>query len=112
MSRNIIRAVRDGCKSQYEKKEYCERCGAKEELVFHHFHTVSLVVERFLVGREGLPLDEFRPAIYAAHRRELIEDGVTLCVSCHHKLHKIYGMKPSLLTAEKQRRWIQITKEI
>lgn len=112
MSRNLVRLVRDGCKSQYDKKEYCERCGSKEELDFHHFHTVSLIIEKFLKGRESLSTEEFRSAIYESHRHELIEDGVTLCRTCHQKLHKVYGMKPPLHSASKQRRWVEVTKEI
>lgn len=112
MSRKLISWVRDGCKSNYVKKDHCEKCKKTEgQLEVHHLNTVSIIVKNFLVGREELTIDEFRTAIYAAHWPELVEDTVTLCVPCHEKLHKIYGVAPLLSTAEKQRNWVLSTKK-
>ena len=112
MSRKLISWVRDGCKSNYVKKDCCEKCGASEgQLEVHHLHTVSLIVKNFLVGREDLSVDDFRSEIYAAHWPELVEETVTLCVPCHEKLHRIYGVAPALSTAEKQRNWVLNTKK-
>lgn len=112
MSRKLISWVRDGCKSQYVKQCFCEKCKTTEgQLEVHHYNTVSIVVDNFLKGREDLSVDEFREAIYEAHWKELVEDTVTLCVPCHEKLHKIYGVAPALYTAEKQRGWVTSTKK-
>ena len=112
MSRKLISWVRDGCKANYVKKDHCEKCKTTEgQLEVHHLHTVSLIVSNFLKGREELSVDEFRAAIYEAHWPELVEETVTLCVPCHERLHKIYGVAPALLTAEKQRRWVFSTKK-
>ena len=39
--------------------------------------------------------------------KELYEDTVTLCHSHHMKLHSIYGKRPKLIHAEKQKRWVE-----
>jgi hypothetical protein len=36
---------------------------------------------------------------------------VTLCHTHHLKLHSIYGKDPSLGTAKKQMRWVEIQRE-
>lgn len=112
MSRKLISWVRDGCKANYVKKDFCEKCKTSEgQLEVHHLFTVSLVVKAFQEGREDWSIDDFRTAIYEAHWPELVEQTVTLCVPCHEKLHRIYGVAPLLSTAEKQRNWVYNTKK-
>ena len=112
MSRKLISWVRDGCKANYVKLDKCQKCGcADKQLEVHHLYTVSIIVDNYLKGREDLSVDEFRAAIYADHWKELVEDTVTLCVPCHERLHKIYGVAPALNTAEKQRGWVHSTKK-
>jgi hypothetical protein len=45
------------------------------------------------------------------HKRELFGEVVDLCKAHHAKLHDIYGVTPSLFTAEKQKRWVGIQAE-
>lgn len=110
MSRKLISWVRDGCKANYVKQDHCEKCKITEgQLEVHHLNTVSLVVKNFQVGREDWSVEDFRTAIYEAHWPELVEETVTLCVPCHEKLHKLYGVAPLLSTANKQRNWVTST---
>ena len=42
------------------------------------------------------------------HKTEVYESAVTLCHMHHLKLHNIYSKRPKLVTAEKQRNWVEI----
>ena len=56
MSRKLISWVRDGCKSQYVKQCFCEKCKTTEgQLEVHHYNTVSIIVDNFLKGRKTYP---------------------------------------------------------
>lgn len=103
--------IRDGIKSNYQKKDQCEICGAVDNLELHHYTTVSLLLKQY-AKENGIPIstDEevlaMREDFYKAHWHELVEDTVTLCNKDHTLLHQIYSQEPALSTAEKQKRWV------
>lgn len=109
LKRDPIKYVRDRAKSRYVKAESCRICGATEDLDFHHFKTVSILIHAF-VRENGLdPNDvlEWRDSFIESHEEELYELAVTLCHAHHLKLHEIYGRNPELYTAGKQERWVE-----
>lgn len=111
LKRDEIKYVRDLSKSAYAKDKECFICGVAVELQFHHFYSMTLLWEQWkkknkiviecvddiLIERENFKGD---------HYKEIYADTVTLC-KFHHmeRLHKLYGKVPTLVTAEKQKRW-------
>lgn len=114
--RTPIRYIRDGIKQQYRKESCCEICGVSEDLELHHYHTVAFLLEKH-VKEHSIPMDTeeqilaMRDKFYQEYWHELVEDAVTLCNSHHVKLHGIYGQKPLLTTAEKQKLWVLKQKD-
>lgn len=110
--RTATKHIRDGIKSQYVRGECCEICGTDIDLEMHHYHTVSLLLDKYC-KENGIRLEtdqdaiDMRDEFYAAHRFELVEDMVTLCNRHHVQLHSIYGKQPPLSTAGKQRNWVK-----
>lgn len=104
--------IRDGIKSNYQKKNQCEICGTGDDLELHHYTTVSLLLKQY-ASENGIPIstDEevlaMRDDFYKLYWHELVEDTVTLCNKDHTRLHQIYTQEPPLSTAEKQKRWVQ-----
>jgi hypothetical protein len=116
LPRYFIKICRDGAKSKYDKGSFCEICGTTEELHFHHFNTLSILINKW-VEQRGLVFENFEHAVewrdkfIAEHQKELYEDAATLCKEHHQKLHSLYGKNPILATAPKQARWVQKMKE-
>jgi hypothetical protein len=104
--------IRDGIKAQYVKASACEICGIEEALELHHYTTLSLLLKAY-AKRNGISIatDEdvlaMRDEFYKQHRKELIEDTVTLCAPHHALLHKTYGKAPPLSSAKLQVLWVQ-----
>jgi len=112
LKRLEVKYVRDRAKSRYKRGSECEICGTTDELQFHHFYTVDLLWNRWK-KLKGIVINcvddimEVRDAFIEDHERELYEETATLCKHCHNnRLHRVYGQKPSLATAEKQKRWL------
>ena len=55
---------------------------------------------------ESAAVDEF----INEHIEELYDYTVTLCHTHHLKLHSIYGRNPTLHSAPKQQRWVEIQR--
>ena len=116
LPRYFTKLVRDGAKSAYQKKSFCEICGVTEELDFHHFYSVAELVNRWLKTNK-LKIEsvdqayELRDRFIAEHHAELYEHAVTLCHTHHMKLHSIYGRNPQLITAKKQVNWVSKQRE-
>lgn len=110
--RAFVKCVRDGIKSQYGKTDRCAICDSQEDLEFHHYNSVTLVVDNFIsINNLEVPTDkdqmvQLRERLYEERRYELVEDAVTLCHEDHMKLHKLYGDVPPLNTVEKQKLWV------
>lgn len=107
-----VKHLRDGIKSQYQKKDCCQICGTDEDLELHHPHTFSLLFEQWCKDTGNNPkTDEevlaIRDDFYACYYNELVVDVLTLCNEHHKKLHQIYGVQPALSTAQKQKIWVE-----
>ena len=113
LKRDEIKYVRDISKAAYAKEDSCYICGAVEDLDFHHFYTMTLLWNDWkkrnkIVINNVEDILDYREHFKALYRKEIYDDTVTLC-KFHHRerLHKIYGKTPKLLTAEKQKRWVE-----
>ena len=106
----LIKYLRDGVKSQYKYADCCEICKTTEKLELHHYFTIFFLLEKFLKTHdEPTSEDErklFREEFIMQYREELVNETVTLCEEHHTLLHKLYGSKPSLITASKQKLWV------
>lgn len=114
MSQTLIKYIRDGVKSNYVYADSCKICGSHENLEFHHYYTLFYLLEEFLKTNEEPLTNEqklvFREKFIQQYREELINETVTLCESHHTLLHKLYGSKPKLITANKQKNWVEKKK--
>lgn len=117
LKRDPIKWIRDQAKSRYNKGTECEICGSQENLDFHHFYSMTELLDKWLKKKKyASDTDEqvlaFRDEFIAEHEYEVFEATVTLC-NFHHAdcLHKIYGKSPGLGTAKKQMRWVALQRE-
>jgi hypothetical protein len=117
LKRDEIKYIRDLAKSSYKKDKECKICGSTENLQFHHFYSMTALWNKFKL-KAKIKIEtvqdilDYREQFKSAHHKEIYEDTVTLC-KFHHmeRLHKIYGKSPSLATAEKQKRWVELQRE-
>lgn len=117
LKRDEIKYIRDLSKSSYKKDTECRICGSKENLQFHHYYSLTALWNKFK-KKVGFSIESVqdildrREQFKSAHHTEIYEETVTLC-KFHHmeRLHKIYGKSPSLATAKKQKRWVEIQRE-
>lgn len=107
-NRTLIKLIRDGVKSHYKYSECCAICSARDNLELHHINTLCFLVEKSDIDKEDRLL--FREKFIKQYWNELVEHVVTLCEEHHTKLHKIYGSKPPLTSAQKQLNWIEIQR--
>jgi len=111
LKRDRVKYIRDRAKSAYEKDTECRICGSQEDLDFHHYNSVTELLERW-IKQHSLPADSaedmmnMRDEFIEHHHKEIYDDTVTLCHKHHLKLHSIYGKRPTLATAPKQERWV------
>jgi hypothetical protein len=117
LKRDEIKYIRDLAKSSYKKDTECRICGTQENLQFHHYYSLTALWNKFkkkakIKIHTVQDILDYREQFKASHHKEIYEDTVTLC-KFHHmdRLHKIYGKSPSLATAEKQRRWVELQRE-
>lgn len=116
LKRLPLKYVRDKAKAGYVKDSECYVCATSENLEFHHMYTLDLLFEKWL-RENGIKITsvddvlEHREQFIEEHTFELYEYARTLCSDCHKHLHRIYGQKPSLLTAQKQERWLNKQRE-
>ena len=119
LKRYAMKYVRDKAKSKYEKGTECYICGDTTNLDFHHFHTLTVLLDRWLKikvkERPTHYTDEYvvvwRDEFIEDHKVELYDEAVTLCHKHHLHLHSIYGKNPALHTVEKQKNWVKIQRE-
>lgn len=116
LKRIALKYVRDKAKSRYSKGNSCEICAATEELEFHHYYSMAFMLENY-IKQNGLTVDtiedieSIREEFIAVHSKEVFDEAVTLCSTHHKRLHQVYGSKPALSTAEKQKRWVAIQRD-
>lgn len=119
LKRDPVKYIRDKAKSLYKKGSECRICGAKEKLDFHHFYSLSPLLDKWLREKQIERPDHYTDEYIVVWRDEFIEDNwaelyehtVTLCHNHHLQLHSVYGRNPNLGTAEKQKRWVEIQRE-
>lgn len=113
--RLAVKHVRDKAKSAYEKKDVCYICGTSHELELHHFHSLTLMLDRW-ARKKGYDISTddgilaVREEFISEHQIELYDKVRTLCNTHHVALHKIYGKAPALGTETAQERWVEIQK--
>lgn len=116
LKRDLVKYIRDRAKSAYKKDTECYICGAAEELDFHHFYSVTELLERWL-KEQGITINTaedimaVRDRFIEEHHEHIYEDTITLCHKHHLKLHSLYGKRPSLTTSPKQERWVNKRRE-
>ena len=113
LKRDIVKYVRDKAKSRYKKESKCHICGSTDQLDFHHFYSLTGLLNKWLKENNLNPqyIQALREDFIDEHEDELYVEAVTLCKVHHKQLHSIYGKEPSLATAEKQKRWVRIQRE-
>lgn len=117
LKRDEIKYIRDLSKSAYKKDTECYICGKTDNLQFHHYYSMTELWNKFkrkarVVINNVEDILIYREQFKSAHHTEIYDEVVTLC-KYHHmeRLHKIYGKSPSLATANKQKRWVDIRRE-
>lgn len=119
LKRDPVKYIRDRAKSKYEKGDSCEICDATQQLDFHHFYSLSPLLKSWLKEKQKIRPEHYTDEYIIIWRDEFIEEKkaelydhtVTLCHTHHLQLHSIYGRNPSLATAKKQMRWVEIQRE-
>ncbi len=111
LKRDLVKYVRDKAKSGYQKETQCYICGDTEKLEFHHFYGMTELLETWLKARKitinsAEAIMEVRETFIEEHPNEIYNEAATLCKAHHMRLHSIYGKRPKLVTAPKQKRWV------
>ena len=112
LKRDLVKYVRDKAKSKYKKQTSCYICKSSIDLDFHHYYGLTELLETWL-KTEKYTIENEQDIL--ALRKSFIDDNwekvyeytVTLCHNHHLRLHSIYGKRPKLITAEKQKRWVE-----
>ena len=112
LKRDPVKYIRDKAKARSEKGTECYICGKETELDFHHYYSLSPLLYKWVeeVGYDLQDIREFRDEFINEHIEELYDYTVTLCHTHHLKLHSIYGRNPTLHSAPKQQRWVEIQR--
>lgn len=110
-----IKWVRDRAKAAYDKKDTCYICGTTEDLELHHTHSLTLLLNDWAEKKSyDISTDEgilaVRDEFIETYHTEIYDLVYTLCNKHHVKLHGIYGKAPTILSASKQGKWIEIQK--
>jgi 5-methylcytosine-specific restriction endonuclease McrA len=110
-----VKWVRDRAKAAYDKKEFCYICNSIVDLELHHTHSITLLLNAWSIRKSyDISTDEgilaVRDEFIEEHRIEIYDNVFTLCNKHHIVLHSIYGKAPSLASAPKQERWIELQK--
>jgi 5-methylcytosine-specific restriction endonuclease McrA len=110
-----VKWVRDKAKAAYDKKEFCYICGTHEDLELHHTHSVTLLLNAWAARKSyDISTDEgicaVRDEFISEHHTQLYDDVYTLCNKHHVALHGVYGKAPALISAVRQKNWVEIQK--
>ena len=111
LKRDLVKYVRDKAKSGYQKETQCYICGTADMLEFHHFYGMTELLNTWLklhkiTINSADEIMNVRETFIAEHIEEIYNEAATLCKPHHMRLHSIYGKKPLLGTALKQKRWV------
>jgi hypothetical protein len=116
LKRDVVKYVRDKAKHGYTKTGICEICGDTEGVDFHHFYSVTEMLNKWLTDNEidilcAEDIIRVRDEFIVLHNTELYIEAANLCHKHHEQLHRLYGKRPALNTALKQKRWVEIQKD-
>lgn len=116
LRRDLVKYVRDKAKSKYNKDTQCFICGDTENLDFHHFYGMTELLETWLKSKKititsADEIMNLRESFIKEYTNEIYHEAATLCKAHHQRLHSIYGKRPKLVTALKQKRWVNIQRE-
>lgn len=116
LKRDIVKYVRDKAKHAYKKDTNCYVCGKTDKLDFHHFNSVTELLEKWLKENKidinyADDIIRVREEFISLHEKEMYIEAVTLCHTHHEMLHRLYGKRPALHTAAKQKLWVEKQKE-
>lgn len=116
LKRDLVKYVRDKAKSQYKKASNCYICESTENLDFHHFYGLTELLETWLKQKKIIikseqEILEIRELFIDENYDKVYNYAVTLCHAHHLRLHSIYGKRPKLITAEKQKHWVEKQRE-
>ena|SRR6056300_1697663 len=118
LKRDRVKYIRDKAKSQYQKAGACYICHSTQKLDFHHFYSLSPLLSEWLKEKQAERPEHYTDEYIVVWRDEFIKEKwaelydytVTLCHDHHLQLHSIYGKDPSLATAKKQEKWVEIQR--
>ena len=115
LKRDLVKYVRDKAKSGYKKETQCYICGETERLEFHHFYGMTELLETWLKSKKititsADEIMNLREIFIKEYTNEIYHEAATLCKAHHQRLHSIYGKRPKLVTALKQKRWVKIQR--
>ena len=90
LKRDVVKYVRDKAKSKYEKATECRICGEAEQLDFHHFYSLTPLLNQWLTKNRHNPeyIMALRDDFIEEHHAELYDHTVTLC-------HTLAGATPA-----------------
>ena len=116
LKRDLVKYVRDKAKSGYKKETQRYICGETERLEFHHFYGMTELLETWLKSKKititsADEIMNLREIFIKEYTNEIYHEAATLCKAHHQRLHSIYGKRPKLVTALKQKRWVNIQRE-
>ena len=119
LKRDKIKYIRDRAKSHYPKGTECEICGETENLDFHHYYSMTEMLEKWLRMKRKEDsafysdenIEAWRDEFIEEHHEKVFDLTVTLCHKHHVQLHGIYGKRPPLSTSPKQIRWVARQRE-
>lgn len=116
LKRDLVKYVRDKAKSRYKKAPQCYICGGTEDLDFHHYYGMTELLETWLNSNKitissAEEIMNLRDKFIEEYTDEIYHEAATLCRAHHQRLHSIYGKRPKLVTALKQKRWVNIQRE-
>ena len=116
LKRDLVKYVRDKAKSQYKKTSSCYICGSTTDLDFHHYYGLTELLETWIkqnkiIIKSEQDILDLRESFIDENRAEVYEYTTTLCHTHHLRLHSIYGKRPKLITAPKQKRWVEKQRE-
>jgi len=112
LKRDLVKYVRDKAKAKYNKDTQCFICGDTEHLDFHHFYGMTELLTGWLERNKititsADEIMDVREEFIEEYTNEIYNEAATLCKTHHIRLHSIYGKRPKLVTALKQKRWVQ-----
>ena len=79
LRRDLVKYVRDKAKSKYRKSTECYICGSNKNLDFHHFYSLTELLERW-IRKHNFKINSaeeimrLRDAFIEDHHKELFDD--------------------------------------